>query len=156
MAVITSISTFVTDKGKEITKISLDGQAPMPLSLYLKPKGWKPETGMHIEPSFDKTDEWITQVKIIAQPTPAPTTNGHKSQPDQSNGTQQYPGATTPPAPTQSPAPKPNHERPDREICITRMACLNTATAILSAGNRPVDITSVLSHATILEQWIVR
>ena len=47
--------------------------------------------------------------------------------------------------------------RPDREVCITRMACLNTATAILSSGGSPVgDVAAVLSTAAQLEAWVCR
>jgi hypothetical protein len=45
---------------------------------------------------------------------------------------------------------------PDREVRITRMACLNTATAILSPGGRPADPEAVLALATRLEAWVGR
>jgi hypothetical protein len=47
--------------------------------------------------------------------------------------------------------------RPDRETAITRMACLNTATAILSSGGRVIgSATEVLEVAVQLEQWVTR
>ena len=47
--------------------------------------------------------------------------------------------------------------RPDREVCITRLACLNTATAILSSGGRAIgDVATVLETAARLEQWVCR
>lgn len=47
--------------------------------------------------------------------------------------------------------------RPDRETAITRMACLNTATAILSSGGRAIgSATEVLEVAAQLEQWVTR
>ena len=46
---------------------------------------------------------------------------------------------------------------PDRETAITRMACLNTATAILSSGQRAIgDVAAVLGTAAQLERWINR
>jgi hypothetical protein len=45
---------------------------------------------------------------------------------------------------------------PDRELRITRMACLNTATAILSSGGRAADPEAVLALATRLEAWVCR
>jgi hypothetical protein len=46
--------------------------------------------------------------------------------------------------------------RPDRETSITRMACLNTATAILGTGSRPADGAAVLGLAEQLERWCWR
>jgi hypothetical protein len=46
----------------------------------------------------------------------------------------------------------------DRETRITRMACLNTATAILTTRNARggVDVAEVLSVAAELERWVLR
>jgi hypothetical protein len=44
----------------------------------------------------------------------------------------------------------------DRETCITRMACLNTATAITSSGGQATDLASVLAVAEELEAWVLR
>jgi len=45
--------------------------------------------------------------------------------------------------------------RPDRETCITRMACLNTATSVLTC-NGPVDVAELLQLAGTLEEWVTR
>jgi hypothetical protein len=45
--------------------------------------------------------------------------------------------------------------RPDREVCITRMACLNTATAVLTCSG-PVDVADLLQLAGTLEEWVTR
>ncbi|MGI8552838.1 MAG: hypothetical protein ACR2PL_18930 [Dehalococcoidia bacterium] len=52
--------------------------------------------------------------------------------------------------------PAPAASRPDRETAITRMACLNTATAVLSSGGRAVDADAVLTLAGRLEGWVSR
>ena len=44
----------------------------------------------------------------------------------------------------------------DRETCITRMACLNTATAILASGAHTADADAVLALAGRLEVWVLR
>jgi hypothetical protein len=36
------------------------------------------------------------------------------------------------------------------------MACLNTATAILSSGGRATDLAAVLAVAEELEAWVLR
>ena len=46
--------------------------------------------------------------------------------------------------------------RPDREVCITRMACLNTATALLSSGGQPMELGAVIELAGTLEAWVTR
>ena len=45
---------------------------------------------------------------------------------------------------------------PGREVAVTRMACLNTATAILSSGGRTVARDEVLALAEELEHWVLR
>jgi hypothetical protein len=45
---------------------------------------------------------------------------------------------------------------PGRETSVTRMACLNTATAILSSGSRAADPEEVLILAERLERWVLR
>lgn len=45
---------------------------------------------------------------------------------------------------------------PNREAVITRLAVLNTATAILSSGSRPVDPADVVKLASLLESWALR
>lgn len=44
----------------------------------------------------------------------------------------------------------------NRERVVTRLACMNTATAILSAGNKPVKSEDVLTLAARLEAWANR
>jgi hypothetical protein len=46
--------------------------------------------------------------------------------------------------------------RPDRDTVITRLAVLNTATAILSAGGLPVVASEVVALAGQLEAWATR
>jgi hypothetical protein len=45
---------------------------------------------------------------------------------------------------------------PARETAVTRMACLNTATAILSSGGREANVDDVLEMAERLERWVTR
>ena len=59
--------------------------------------------------------------------------------------------------------PPPAASRPDgmpvapaREVAVTRMACLNTATAILSSGGRRTEPADVVSLAEELERWVLR
>ncbi len=46
--------------------------------------------------------------------------------------------------------------RPDRQTAITRMACLNTATALLSCGGQPMELGAVIELAGTLEAWVTR
>lgn len=43
-----------------------------------------------------------------------------------------------------------------REQAVTRLACLNTATAILSSGGREADPDDVMALAERLERWVQR
>ena len=43
-----------------------------------------------------------------------------------------------------------------KDRTITRLACLNTATAILSSGGRAADPDEVLEVAARLEEWALR
>lgn len=55
-----------------------------------------------------------------------------------------------------APAPQ-STQRPDRETAITRLACLNTATAILGGGpSSAIDAAEVVKLAGRLEVWVIR
>lgn len=56
------------------------------------------------------------------------------------------------PQPTGTTTPGPDA----KDVRITRLAVLNTATAILSSGNRATDAKSVVELATRLEAWVLR
>lgn len=45
---------------------------------------------------------------------------------------------------------------PTRDQTITRLATMNTATTILSSGNRPTSVDDVLALAAQLEAWAIR
>lgn len=47
-------------------------------------------------------------------------------------------------------------EAPDKDTVISRLAVLNTATAILSSGSRAADPAAVLALAAQLEAWAHR
>ena len=51
---------------------------------------------------------------------------------------------------------EPARRRPGREVVVTRLACLNTATAILASGTRVTDPEAVLALAEQLERWALR
>ena len=51
---------------------------------------------------------------------------------------------------------EPAHRRPGREVVVTRLACLNTAAAVLSSGTRVADPEAVLALAVQLERWALR
>lgn len=57
-------------------------------------------------------------------------------------------------APSDQPAPA--RGRAGRDAIITRLAVLNTATSILSAGSQPVDPAAVLALAARLEHWAMQ
>jgi hypothetical protein len=46
--------------------------------------------------------------------------------------------------------------RPDRDVIVTRLAVLNTATAILSSAYRETNGPEVMELAADLEQWATR
>jgi hypothetical protein len=46
--------------------------------------------------------------------------------------------------------------RPEKDIVVTRLAVLNTATAIASSGGQETDLRTVLALAEELEQWAIR
>jgi len=52
--------------------------------------------------------------------------------------------------------PEPAHRRPGREVVVTRLACLNTAAAVLSSGTREAEPEAVLALAEQLERWALR
>lgn len=52
-----------------------------------------------------------------------------------------------------SAAPTP---RPEKDVIVTRLAVLNTATAIASSGGQETDLVTVLALAEELEQWATR
>jgi len=54
------------------------------------------------------------------------------------------------------PGQQPGPANGSRDTTITRLAVLNTATAILSSGNQVVDADEVLALATRLEAWATR
>lgn len=56
--------------------------------------------------------------------------------------------------PEQQPAMVPTID--GRDIRITRLAVLNTATAILSSGSRAAEPQEVMSLAEWLENWVLR
>lgn len=56
------------------------------------------------------------------------------------------------PAPPAAPAQR----RPGREVVVTRLACLNTAAAVLSSGARVAEPEAVLALAEQLERWVLR
>ncbi len=60
------------------------------------------------------------------------------------------------PAPAEESAGATPAAGPGRETSVTRMACLNTATAILSSGGRAADLEEVLALAERLERWVLR
>jgi len=47
-------------------------------------------------------------------------------------------------------------ETPDKDTQIRRMACLNTAVALLSSGGQAVDAGELLDVAGLLEAWVNR
>jgi hypothetical protein len=58
---------------------------------------------------------------------------------------------------------EPAHEAPlacsprlEKDIVVTRLAVLNTATAIASSGGQETDLVTVLALAEELEAWAVR
>lgn len=56
-----------------------------------------------------------------------------------------------------TPEPAPARSTPTgRDGVVTRLAVLNTATAILGSGNRPVDPVDVVRLAGQLETWATR
>jgi hypothetical protein len=46
--------------------------------------------------------------------------------------------------------------RPEKDVIVTRLAVLNTATAITSSGGQETDLVTVLALAEELEQWVIR
>jgi|SRR5579859_2327329 len=61
------------------------------------------------------------------------------------------PAQAAPDAPTATSAPPAS-----RETAITRMACLNTATAIGATWQRPLAASEVMALAGELEGWVTR
>lgn len=47
-------------------------------------------------------------------------------------------------------------ERPCKDVIVTRLAVLNTATSILSSGGRATDADAVIALAARLEAWATR
>jgi hypothetical protein len=59
-------------------------------------------------------------------------------------------------SPADNTSPPASSTRPDRDAIVTRLATLNTATAILSAGGLPVVASEVFALAAQLEAWATR
>jgi hypothetical protein len=57
---------------------------------------------------------------------------------------------------TANEAPQTCSPRPEKDIVVTRLAVLNTATAIASSGGQETDLVTVLALAEELEQWATR
>ena len=104
------------------------------VSQYARLTG-APQRGQRVRVKLDGQG-FVRNVTPIQgeQATPTPSTNG--------NGRH---------APHSAPS-----ERPDRDVIVTRLAVLNTATAILSSGARPAAAEDVVKLAKRLEEWATR
>jgi hypothetical protein len=92
-----------------------------------------PEVGAHVRLILDKSG-FIRRVEPLEAPASAARVD------------------TSPVVPVSTAASEP----PDRDTRISRMACLNTATAILASGGRATDLAAVLAVAAELERWVLR
>ena len=63
-------------------------------------------------------------------------------------------GAQAVTAPESNPGATASH--PDKDMRITRLAVLNTATALLSSGGRRADGDAVIALAARFEGWVTR
>jgi hypothetical protein len=120
--------------------IVLEGQIPwFNISKYAKPRPVVPHTGEHVRLILDK-DGYVREVERVPYET-----DGVDS-----------PAPEEPSRQVEAPSRGAHHAAPDKDQRITRMACLNTATAILSSGGKTTVVADVMAAAEVLEGWVCR
>jgi hypothetical protein len=112
------------------------------ISRYAKPAPRIPHVGARVRATLDGQG-YVRSIVILhdEQRTPYEVEDGVDVMPDEEPSRQiepRLPGTTV----------------PDKDQRITRMACLNTATAILSSGGRACEPADVLALAAKLEAWV--
>jgi hypothetical protein len=96
---------------------------------------WLPDVSERVRLVLDSAG-FIRKIEPLDAPAPSPSVD------------------TSPAAPVSTAVSEP-HAPADRDTRISRMACLNTATAILSSGGAPTDLAAALAVAEELERWVL-
>jgi hypothetical protein len=107
------------------------------VSKYADPRPNLPRPGERVRLHIDGQG-YIRAVDVL------PVEDGADPEPDDAVPARQV-EPTTPPSRAVS---------PDKDVRITRMNALTTATAILSSGGRDCDTVDVLRLAAHLERWV--
>jgi hypothetical protein len=125
--------------------ILLEGESGwLNVSRYANPAPALPLPGERVRLYLDE-DGYIRDVERVVYSTHGPAEDGVDPEPDDAVAGQ------VEAAPLFRAA-----SLPDKDTRITRMATLNTATAILSSGGRTCELADVLKLAAQLEVWVNR
>jgi hypothetical protein len=135
----------------------------MNLSKFAQPTPLLPRKGMRVEVGLDQSGyvRTVSSVRSSAEALPEPL--GPAGDLLYLTDAQRSPELTRPAARKAAPAVQPVMEvlisaghPPDKDVRITRMNALTTATAIASSGGRQAEIDEVLQLAARLEAWVSR
>lgn len=105
----------------------------------------EPPIGARVEVTVDGRD-FVKAIEVVRPATPAAAV---------ATVVPPAPPIATP-EPTPAPVATPAIQQDDRGTVVSRLAVLNTATAILSSGGRAVVVEDVLAIAARLEAWATR
>jgi hypothetical protein len=119
------------------------------LSRFADPRPALPREGDRVRAGLDKSG-FARCIQIVD--TPATYAGGYRSVADA-----QLSVAAPGTVPADHPGDRdPASIRPDREVCISRQACLNSAIAVLGSAGQAVEPSAALALAEVFEGWVLR